>query len=218
MKSISLLTRRSGTTRAAFRDYYETQHCCLGMKYYPFARYLRNHVLESSQDIDFDCVSEFYIEDGRLTGDPKQGVAGPILDVDERSFMEQDMIRSARSTETILHGRPRDIAPPGTRRQLLLLDPAAGADESHFVRAIDDWARAIAVAAPVQRISLDRLQPLAPGRFSIPCTAMLSVWPTSAAAAVALPAAPAALVLRVELLAEVCETPPAELAARYDPA
>ena len=44
MKSVCLLTRRAGTTREAFRDYYETQHCRLGMKYFPFAKYLRNHV------------------------------------------------------------------------------------------------------------------------------------------------------------------------------
>ena len=65
MKSLCLLTRRAGTTREAFRDYYETQHCRLGMKYFPFAKYLRNHVVAASVDIDFDCVSEFYFAAGR---------------------------------------------------------------------------------------------------------------------------------------------------------
>ena len=217
MKSVCLLTRRAGTARAAFRDYYETRHCRLGMKYYLFAKYLRNHVVESAQDIDFDCVSEFYIEDGRLSVDPKQTAAGEILDADERSFMEQRLIRPARAEETILFGPPRDVAVPGTRRQLLLLDPAAGIDDGVFATAISDWANAIANLPGVVRISLDRVLPYAPGRASFPCQAMLSVWLGVGVSALELPGAPATIQLRVALLADVCETPPAEIMALYDP-
>lgn len=217
MKSICLLTRRAGTTRAAFRDYYETGHCRLGMKYYPFAKYLRNHVVESAQDIDFDCVSEFYIEDGRLSVDPKQTAAGKVLDADERSFMEQRLIRPARAEETILFGPPRDVAAPGTRRQLLLLDPAAAIDDETFAAAITDWAQAIANLPGVVRISLDRVLPYAPDRTPFPCRALLSVWPGVGASPLELPSTPATIELRVALLADVCETPPAEIAALYDP-
>ncbi len=217
MKSVCLLTRRAGTTRAAFRDYYETRHCRLGMKYYPFAKYLRNHVVDSAQDIDFDCVSEFYMEDGRLSVDPKQTGAGAILDADERNFMEQGLIRPARAEETILFGPPRDVAVPGTRRQLLLLDPAAGIDDDAFAAAITGWARAIASVPGVVRVSLDRVLPYAPDRTSFPCQALLGVWLGVGASPIALPSTPAALELRVALLADVCETPPAEIAALYDP-
>ena len=79
MKSLCLLTRRAGTTREAFRDYYETQHCRLGMKYFPFAKYLRNHVVAASVDIDFDCVSEFYFDAGRGGADLMATSVGDIL-------------------------------------------------------------------------------------------------------------------------------------------
>src|SRR5512139_3816481 len=119
MKSVCLLTRRPGTTREAFRDYYETQHSRLGMKYFPFAKYLRNHVLESSREIDFDCVSEFYFDAGRSGGDLMATPVGEILRADERKFMDQSLIRPAGAEESILAGPPREEAAPGTRRQLL---------------------------------------------------------------------------------------------------
>lgn len=217
MKSVCLLTRRPGTTREAFRHYYETSHCRLGMKYYPFAKYLRNHIVESSQAIDFDCVSEFYLDDGRLSVDPMQTAAGEILRADERSFMDQSLIRPALAEESILAGPPRDVAPPGTRRQLLMLDPAAGADDAVFSAAIADWAHTLAVLPGVQRVSLDRVTPYAPDRLPFPCGVLVSLWLGTGATALQPSPAPDAISLRVVLLADVCETPPQEIASLYDP-
>jgi len=217
MKSLCLLSRRPGTTREAFREYYETRHCKLGMKYYPFAKYLRNHVLESSREIDFDCVSEFYIDDGRLQVDPMSTPAGEILRADERSFMDQSLIRPALGEESILAGPPRDVAPPGTRRQLLLLNPAAGSDDAGFPGAVRDWGLAFAKQAGVQRVSLDRTTAFAPGAAGFPWRAVLSLWLADRAAPLAIGAVPLPLELGVTLLAAVCESPPEEIAALYDP-
>lgn len=216
MKSVCLLTRRAGTTHAAFRDYYETRHCKLGMKYYPFAKYLRNHLVASSRPVDFDCISEFYIEDGRLSADPRQGEAATALDIDERHFMNQAMIRPARVEESILWGPARDVAAPGTQRQMLLLDPAPGVDEESFRRAIDEWSQAMVRLPGVQRLSLDRVSGAATGS-SFPCCVLLSVWLAHGGEAIEPPPVPRAIVLQVALLADVCETPPEEIAALYDP-
>ena len=63
MKVSCLLTRRDDITRQAFREYYESQHAPLGMRHFPFQKYLRNHVLESSSEIDFDVIMESYFDD-----------------------------------------------------------------------------------------------------------------------------------------------------------
>lgn len=217
IKSVALFTRRPGTTREAFRRHYETTHCRLGMKYYPFAKYLRNHVIESSRDIDFDCVSEFYFEEGRLTIDPMQTAAGELLRADERSFMDQSLIRPARATETILVGPPREPASPGTRRQILLIDHASGVGDEAFEAAIAAWAGVAGVLPGVLRISLDRTRSYAEDRLPFPCHALLSVWPERNAQPPELPQLPAAVLLQVLLLTDVCESSPAELAALHDP-
>src|SRR5512139_2462762 len=174
MKSVCLLTRRPGTTRAAFRDYYETAHCRLGMKYFPFAKYLRNHVVESSREIDFDCVSEFYFEEGRSGAELMGTPVGEILRADERKFMDQSLIRPAAAEESILCGPPRDVAKPGTRRQLLMLNPAGGDSDAAFLAAVRDWGLALGGLAGVLRVSSDCTQAFAPGAAAFPWRAMLS--------------------------------------------
>jgi hypothetical protein len=218
MKSVCLLTRRAGTTREAFRDYYETQHCRLGMKYFPFAKYLRNHVLAASADIDFDCVSEFYFDPERGGGDLMATPVGDILRADERKFMDQGLIRPAVAEESILAGPPRDVAAPGTQRQLLMLDPAVGTTDEGFAAALRDWGLALGAAPGVMRVSLDRTTAFAPGAAGFPWRAMLSLWLAPGAAPVAIPVPPVAVALGVELLADVCESPRELIESLYAPA
>lgn len=218
MKSVCLLSRRTGTTREAFRDYYETQHCRLGMKYFPFAKYLRNHVLEASTDIDFDCVSEFYFDPGRGGGDLMATPVGDILRADERKFMDQGLIRPAVAEESILAGPPRDVAAPGTQRQILMLDPAAGTTDEAFAAALRDWGLALGAAPGVTRVSLDRTTAFAPGAGGFPWRALLSLWLAPGAAPVPIAPPPAPLGLGVALLADVCESPPELIRALYGPA
>jgi hypothetical protein len=217
MKSLCLLTRRAGTTREAFRDYYETQHCRLGMKYFPFAKYLRNHVVAASVDIDFDCVSEFYFDAGRGGADLMATSVGDILRADERKFMDQGLIRPAVAEESILAGPPRDVAAPGAQRQLLMLDPAVGATDEVFFAALRDWGLALGAAPGVMRVSLDRTTPFAPGAAGFRWRAMLSLWLAPGAAPVPIPAPPLTLALGVALLVDACESPPELIRALYAP-
>ncbi len=61
MKVVTLIQRKPGTTRAAFKDYYEKNHARLGTRYFPFDKYVRNH-LDSSEpaDVPFDVYMEAF--------------------------------------------------------------------------------------------------------------------------------------------------------------
>lgn len=217
MKSVCLITRRPGTTREAFRDYYETSHSRLGSRYFPFAKYLRNHLVETSTEVNFDVVSEFYFEDGANIGGLMTGPVGDILRADERKFMEQSLIRSAQVEELILAGPPRDVAAAGTRRQMLMLSVADAQDET-FRTAVCNWGEALAANPGVMRISVDLVNPdvvMSPAPF--PYHAVLSLWLEGKAEGVADLDVPVGVRLDVSLLTDACESTPELLAELYQP-
>ena len=210
MKSICLLSQKPGSSREAFRAYYEGPHATLGMTHFPFSKYLRNHVVSASRPIDFDVVSEFYSADLAKSAEIMAGPVGAIMDADEKRFMDQSLIRPAASEETILYGPPRDIAAAQTRRVLVML-------QQPDVDALAAWAEAFGKAeAGVTRISLDIASSFSQGGKAFPFDAMLSLWLAPGAAAPA-DGALAELNPALTLLTDVCETPPQELAARYNP-
>lgn len=210
MKSLCLLTRREGTTRQAFREYYETTHAPLGMKYFPFRKYLRNHIIDASGDTDFDVVMECYFDDQTNVSGVDAGEVRAIMDVDEKRFMNQPMIRSARVEERVLGGSPIGIAPPGTRRQMLLLSTAAPA-------ALDAWGADLATMPGIARVSLDTAQQQKGNYAGFPYAAVLSLWFAEARDTILPLTPPPGIHPEISLLTDVCETTPEELAARYAP-
>lgn len=215
-KFAALLTRRPGTTRQAFRDYYETSHSRLGMKYFPFAKYVRNHVVEASTDIDFDVVSEFYYAAGAHARRQPPESVHRIMDADERKFMDQSLIRSTAVEERIVSGPPRDVAAPGTRRQMLLLDARAAAGAA-FLAAVEQWGRTLGKQPRVMRVSMDTVHASGTDDHAFPYRALLSLWLRAADRAIALPEPPAGVRLGVSLLVDVCESPPQLLSELHDP-
>ena len=218
MKSVCLLSRRPDSTREAFRDYYETGHSRLGSRYFPFSKYVRNHVLSSSPEVDFDVITEFFFDDGVDIAGVHSGRVREILDEDERRFMDQSLIRPAGAEEVLLSGGPRDIAPAGTRRQMLML--SGGGDTSAFRDAVNSWGEELAAAhARLLRVTVDYAQSFTPegeGRF--PCDAVLSLWLPEGGSALSGLTPPAAVELRANVLTEVCESTPELLQELYDPA
>lgn len=216
MKSVCLLTRKPGTTREAFRDYYETRHALLGSRYFPFAKYVRNHLLASSTPVDFDVITEFFFDDGVNVADLHSGRVREILDQDEREFMDQRLIRPAGAEELLLAGPPRDIAPAGRRRQMLLLN--SDSDETVFRAAVAGWGEAMASDHHLPRVSVDYTSPQFPdGEQRFPWQAILSLWLDDTGESVSELEAPPGVTLSVSLVAEVCESRPEQLKSLYQP-
>jgi len=216
MKSVCLLSHRPDSTREAFRDYYENHHSRLGSRYFPFSKYVRNHVLSSVGEPDFDVLTEFFFEDGVDVGAVHSGRVREILDADERQFMDQRLIRPASAQELLLSGSARDVAPAGTRRQLLMLNQSG--DAAGFRDAVNSWGRQLAEEGHLSRVSVDYTQAHAPaGEVRFPFDAVLSLWLQENGKALSGLQAPAAVELKAHVLTEVCESTPELLQELYDP-
>jgi len=217
MKSVCLLSHRPGSTRQAFRDYYENNHSRLGSRYFPFSKYVRNHVLASTGEVDFDVLTEFFFDDGVDVAGVHSGRVREILDEDERQFMDQRLIRPASAEELLLSGSARDVAPEGTRRQLLMLNHSG--DPAGFRDAVNSWGKQLAtMTGGLPRVSVDYTQPHAAsgdGRF--PFDAVLSLWLPAKGKALSGLSPPAAVRVQADVLTEVCESTPGLLRELYDP-
>lgn len=208
MKSVCLLSRRADLSRAAFRDYYESQHCLLGMRYFPFQRYVRNHLLCSQPEVDFDCLSEFEVAVGFRSQDVLNSPAGILLRADEQRFMIRELIRPAAAVESLLFGPQRGVDRFVSGRQLLLFKRGDEALQSFALRLATHGAALGAATPGVRRVTLDLFQAY-PG-IAFGYDAMLSLW-LEEGAAVAESDWPAEVSMRVSSH----ESPPEQLAALY---
>lgn len=208
MKSVCLLSRRADLSRMAFRDYYESQHCLLGMRHFPFQRYVRNHLLCSDPEVDFDCLSEFEVSAGFRSQDVLNSPAGVLLRADEQRFMMREFIRPAAAVESLLFGPQRGVDRFVSGRQLLLFKRGDEALQS-FARRLAAHGAALGAATPgVRRVTLDLFQAY-PG-IAFGYDAMLSLW-LEDGAEVAKSNWPA----EVSMLVNSHESPPEQLVAFY---
>jgi len=99
LKLMLLVRRKPGTTREAFRDYYESIHAPLasgvmaGCK-----RYLRNFVIEEpGGSQDFDVITEFWFDlEGPFAKAAKRistEATRAVLEADEARFMDRGSMR-----------------------------------------------------------------------------------------------------------------------------
>lgn len=163
LKAIALMPRRPDLSRAQFRDYYEQRHTPLALRYFSFAKYLRNHLLDGD-DIGFDSLSEFLPRRADATASLMQGPVGERMREDERQFTDQPAIRVSRCQEILLHGPPRSADETGSERLALMLEttlelPALTAALHHWATGIDG------------RVQLDSLLGFEHAHF--PCDAFL---------------------------------------------
>lgn len=163
-KSLGILSHRPDLSREYFQRYYETSHAPLGMRHYPFAKYVRNHVLGES-DPGFDTISEFWL-DGRRTDERFDPVkAGAIMDQDEMKFMDRSNKRAGPLMEYLLFGPARGVeTEPVHKRAMLLTRSAALTDEAFLGLAADFGQQVCAANGPaIFRAMLDVVRTLPGG-------------------------------------------------------
>lgn len=206
MKSVCLITRRADLSRAAFRDYYETRHCILGMRYFPFTKYVRNH-LTGGDEVDFDVISEFWQNDTARAGAVMSSPTGDILRHDERQFMTQNLIRPGLAEELLIAGPARIVDRTALPRQIYLLKNDGLAPDAFAERII-----AQAGSLSGHRVTLDKVTTMDPAR-KFPYDALLSVWVDQPGAPAR--SMPAGVTLCGLVNTEICESTPDELKRYY---
>ena len=205
-KSIALLSRRADVSREYFHDYYESRHAPLAIAHFPFAKYVRNHLL-SLPDIGFDTISEFWSDDYGAIAELMSSAVGDMMREDERRFMDQSMIRSALSTECLIHGPARDVERAPRSRVAVLLGGGDDVGDALFLERLKAYGHTLATEAgeQVTRVTLDVFQTF-PG-MTFPYAAILWLW-LQDERQVPLGAAPSAGIdVQGVVLTRSCETP-----------
>ncbi|MEZ4334360.1 MAG: EthD domain-containing protein [Myxococcota bacterium] len=220
VKLLSVKTRRSGSTRAAFRRHYEERHVPLGLGFidrFRWRKYVRNHVLDvASGEVDFDCLTEFWFATRADQASTARFAATDefrVLDEDDRRFLDVDRRLACELGEAVLAGERPPCDPPGTRRVAALFSLPAGRLEGGgeaFVAAVERDARSLAAEAVAAGgwLSFDRRVTSGPRPEAF--AAIVSLWSAPGREPAPLrwkgEAEPAAVVLL-----DVVETPPARL-------
>lgn len=207
-KNIALLPRRSGLTRAQFRDYYETQHARLAIGYFPFTRYVRNH-LADAEEVGFDTISEFWSDDLARLAALMETDVGELMRADEQRFMDRPQIRSGAAEEYPLAGAARTTESALLDKYAYLLRLPAGAAATAVVAELTAWAQRL-VARPDAGCTCATLDIVHPWGAAFPFDAVLWLWMSAPQAPA--PSAPPGVTVWQRLRVSAHETPPAVMA------
>ncbi len=164
MKSVCAFTRRPDMTRAEFQRYYEEQHAPLGIRYFAFRAYVRNHVVDG-QCAEIETISEFWADDLARLAAVLDGPAGPIFAADEARFMDRTRTAPAAAEERILSPGPLTDA-NGLRWAALLCWSGEAVPAGLYA-----WALEAAACQP--GVSLDILAPRQGQGARFPAQALL---------------------------------------------
>jgi len=213
MKVVTLIQRKPGTTRSAFKDYYEKNHAPLGSRYFPFDKYCRNH-LDSSvpDDVPFDVYMEAWLDRqkalGLLTGDVLK-----IFDEDEARFMNAPpRPEGFDANERLVSGPPRGVDPRGTPKTAIFVSNTNGIEPAKFFDAVAEWGKVLGAEINAVRVMLDEVIPGHSVSF-FKSDAVLQLW--TGHTFTAKPKAPAGIWVDAVLSLDSQETTPEELKANF---
>lgn len=208
MKAVSLVSRRSDLSRAAFRDYYETTHCWLAMQHFPFMGYTRNHLLDHPE-LDFDCISEFEAPAEMAEVDIMNSRSRQLVGADELQFMDPALIRVAGVRAHPLLNPVAGSSDRALHRRVLLIE----ADQAALLEVLQGAVDAMVAAQPaLHGLRLDLLDN--DPRCPLPCNALL--WVDLLDTEAALPAELTQLPgLQMTLKVACCDTPREILQQRF---
>ena len=207
VKVITPIKRRPELTRVQFRDYYETRHAPLGTRYFPFEKYVRNHLIEADPaDPGYDCLMEGWLDREKALA-LLDGNVGAIFAEDEAKFMVTRGI-GVDVEERIVAGPPRSVDPRGLRKEVLVLAGAADIART--------WAQDLArtAGAGCLRLVLDEVLP-GQEAMGFPGDAILTAWPAGNRTVLRGARPPEGIAIKASLLVESEETTPEELKAAF---
>jgi hypothetical protein len=213
MKVITLIARRPGSSRAEFKAYYEDNHAPLGARYFPFDKYVRNHLAASwPDDVGFDVLMESWLDRARamaiLTGEIDQ-----IFAADEARFMNAPPRPEGIDVVThVLVGPPRGVDPPGARKIAWLLK-ADGVDKAAFLNSAGQWGATLAAESKASRAELvEALPGHRSSLFTGDAIVTLLVAPETPTP---IAPSPGGVLVQATLALDSHETPPEELKANF---
>ena len=206
MKAVSLVSKRDALSVGDFQQYYENIHCWLAMKYFPYIRYTRNHVVSSRSAVDFACISEFVLDPLFSGKDLMNSGSRAKLLADELMFMKPECIRVVPMHEQYLLGAADQTV--NEKRYAFLFHKKT--DLSNVVVNIKDW-----LATQVTRISVARLDTCVPeAQGDFPYAAILWLSLTEEAHEWAL--SNDFMGVADQLQVHTCATPESELRERFE--
>lgn len=209
MKTITLIPRRPGTTRAEFKAYYENNHAPLGARYFPFDKYVRNHLVSSvPEDVGFDVLMECWLDRGKamaiLTGEIER-----IFDQDEARFMNAPpRPEGIDAVEHVVKGPPRGVDARGTHK-IAWFAAAQGIGKDDFHKRVRQWAETLATEAKATRLEVDETLPGHRSPF-FSGDAIVTVWAPDGTEPPSV-APPPGVTVQAMLVLESHETTPEEL-------
>lgn len=188
LKTLGFIPRRSDFPRAAFREYYETQHAPLALQHIRvFAKYVRNHIVRGvPHEPGFDCLSEFWFDEpgaAASIGEWLASPAGQVLREDEAKFMDRSRIASCAVSERLLAGTERSVETGVVHKLGLLLVRAPSARPEEFDAQLASFCDELIRLneRSLERVVLD--VPVNPLQANLPLHAFVSIWPMREAAA-----------------------------------
>lgn len=211
-KVITLIARKEGTTRAAFKDYYEQNHAPLGTRYFPFDKYVRNHLNESvPADVGFDVLMECWLEQEKayaiLTGE-----VVAIFDADEKRFMKAPPRPvGVDAIEHLIFGPPRGVDPRGTPKVAIVIRNISELDGTAFYERVAAWGRELAKDTGATRVIMDEVFPN-PDSTLFTGDSILHLWGPTAIPELE---PPAGLHVEQAMTLDSQETPPEDLKANF---
>ena len=215
MKVVNLVTRRSDLTRSQFRDYYESRHAPLGSQYFPFEKYVRNHLVESDpQDVGFDCVMECWLDHRKALELLENREICAVFDEDEGKFMAQRAI-GVEAEEILLAGTPRDLDAPDMKKQVLLLKRLPELSRSAFDEKVAAWGRDLGKQADLGLIRIVMDKVVSADTSPLHADALLTGWFKSPSGSFRNLAVPAGMKLVATVTTKPHETSAAQLAAAF---
>jgi hypothetical protein len=213
MKVVTLIQRKPGTTRAAFKDYYEKNHAPLGTRYFPFDKYVRNH-LDSSEpaDVPFDVYMEAFLDRTKALG-LLNGDVARIFDEDEKRFMNAPpRPEGFDAEERLVSGPPRGVDPRGTPKSAFFISNTGGAEPRAFFDAVAAWGKVLGAETNAVRVMLDEVIPGHSVKF-FHSDAVLVLW--TGHTFTTTPKAPAGTRIDAMLALDSQETSPEDLKANF---